>query len=62
MERVSVERIHIVTSVVNEKGEEIKLPFGIKLKDGELDCLSKADSLFVVLRKVVENIDNRMEV
>lgn len=48
---VSVERSHTITSVVNENGEEIQLPFGIELKDGELDCLSKADTLFVVLKK-----------
>ena len=59
---VSVERSHTITSVVNENGEEIQLPFGIELKDGELDCLSKADALFVVVKKIVENINNRMEV
>lgn len=59
---ISVESCHTITSVVNENGEEIQLPFGIELKDGELDCLSKADALFVVLKKVVENINNRMEV
>ena len=59
---VSVERSRTITSVVNENGEEIQLPFGIELNDGELDCLSKADALFVVLKKIVENINNRMEV
>lgn len=58
---VSVERSYTITSVVNENGEEIQLPFGIELKDGELDCLSNADALFVVLKKIVENINNRME-
>ena len=48
---VSVKRCHTITSVVNENGEEIRLPFGIELNDGELDCLPKADALFVVLKK-----------
>lgn len=59
---ISVKRCHTITSVVNENGEEVQLPFGIELMDGELDCLSKADALFVVLKKIVENINNRMEV
>lgn len=35
---VSVERCHTITSVVNEDGEEIRLPFGIELNGG-VKCL-----------------------